>query len=122
MKISSTFIGILTSTALLFSLGACGKKESASCEQVSAHAMKMIEEELAKDGDPDRLKTARANLPTLQNALLKACRVQEWDEASRKCILAAKTAAETTACNPGMKASVPGTPDSEDSNPQGAEP
>lgn len=84
--------------------------------------MKMIEEEVAKDGDPDRLKTARANLPTLQNALLKACQVQEWDEASRKCILAAKTAAETTACNPGAEVSVPGADTSENDKPEGAQP
>ena len=62
--------------------------------------MSMLDAELAKDGDPERLKTARANRPALQDALLRACEDQKWSLVTRKCMLDAKTAAETKDCVP----------------------
>ena len=86
---------------LSLSLG-CATKEGPQCAEVSAHYITLVNAELAKDGDPARLKTARANLPTLQNALLKACQQQEWDKKSRQCILDASTADETQECAPAL--------------------
>jgi len=78
----------------------CKKDKGPSCGQAAAKFMSMLDAEHARDGDPDRLKTARANRPALQDALLKACEEQKWSILTRRCILDAKTASETKACSP----------------------
>lgn len=97
-------IPLLISAFLALGAAGCSKEKGPTCGQVASHFMSMLKSELAKDADPERLKTARANLPTLQNALFKACQEQHWDQASRQCILDAKTAAETRACTPSASA------------------
>jgi hypothetical protein len=87
----------------LLSLGACGKKDPQNCNSVAAHVISLVRSELAKDADADRVKEARANLPTLQNALAQACEEQKWDQASRHCITGATSAAETRECAPGLQ-------------------
>lgn len=79
---------------------ACTQNKGPSCAQASAKFMGMLDAEVAKDGDPGRLKTARANRPALQDALLRACEEQKWSLATRQCMLDAKTAADTQSCVP----------------------
>tara|TARA_R110002096_G_scaffold143328_1_gene299115 strand:+ start:83869 stop:84243 length:375 start_codon:yes stop_codon:yes gene_type:complete len=96
---------LVTCSVALASLatGACGKKDEANCAAVSAHVIALARAEQAKDPDADRVKLARANLPTLQNALLQACEKQKWSSAVRECITRAKTPAETRECEPGLQ-------------------
>ncbi|MCP4445685.1 MAG: hypothetical protein GY811_10150 [Myxococcales bacterium] len=89
------FVGLLTT--------GCGKKDAADCGAASGHVISLVRAELAKDSDADRAKTARANLPTLQNAILKACESEKWSPRVRKCITSAKAPAETKECAPGLQ-------------------
>lgn len=80
---------------------ACGRKDGPDCGKVSSHFIGLVRAELAKDGSSEQVKTASANLPTLQNAILEACEEKKWSRQSRECILSAKTAAETREnCDP----------------------
>ncbi len=92
---------------LALSVGACGKKDANNCGAVSAHVVALARAELAKDGDAKRVKQARANLPTLQNALLQACEKQEWSPVVRQCITRATTAAGTKECDPSLQTPLP---------------
>jgi len=118
MRIRSKTIQLVSVGTLIlaaFHVGGCGKKDPASCRAVAAHVIDMARTELAKDGDADRLKVARANLPTLQNALVVACEDKKWSESSRRCIAEAKTPAETNECDPDV--AVPGTQEAKDAAP-----
>jgi hypothetical protein len=84
----------------VMALTACSKDKGPTCAQASAKFMSMLDAEHARDGDPGRLKTARANRPALQDRLFKACEEQKWSLLTRQCILDAKTAAETSSCSP----------------------
>jgi hypothetical protein len=98
---------LIASSIVALAAGACGKKDAANCGAVSAHVIALARAELAKDADADRVKQARANLPTLQNALLQACEAQKWSPVVRQCITRAKTAAETRECEPGLPTPAP---------------
>ena len=89
--------------SLVLSLSGCGKKDQENCGAVSGHVISLVRAELAKDGDAERVKVARANLPTLQNALLKACEEKKWSQRVRSCITRARTTAETRECDPGLQ-------------------
>lgn len=102
-SVMSRSLALLALLVPLASLTGCGKSEEASCGAVSGHVVSLIRAELAKDGDAQRVKDARANLPTLQNALLEACESKKWNERVRKCIVDAKTTAETRECDPGLQ-------------------
>ncbi len=77
----------------------CSKSDEKSCGEVATHVVAMLREELVK-ADSDTQKMARANLPTLQNSMMKTCDSQGWPQSSRLCILDAKTVADTVACKP----------------------
>lgn len=99
---------LLAASAALLALlgGACGTQDASNCGAVSAHIVALARAELAKDADADRVKLARANLPTLQNALLQACEAQSWSPVVRQCITRATTVAETKECDPGLQTPV----------------
>ncbi len=84
----------------LLSASACSKKEKASCSAAAGHVIVLVRAELAKDGDAERLKQAQVNLPTLQNALLQSCEKEKWKPTVRRCIIDAKSAADTKECAP----------------------
>ncbi len=90
------------STLLLLGTSACKKGDEANCGAVSGHVAELLRAELAKDSDPDRVKRARANLPTLQNSLLETCEAQKWTKSVRLCITKAQTAADLEACDPAL--------------------
>lgn len=95
---------------------ACSKDKGPSCGKAAAHFMTMLDAELAREGDPERLDTARANRPALQDALLKGCEEQKWSLSTRQCILDAKTATETKSCVPEVIA--PDLPESSGTAPE----
>ncbi len=84
--------------ALATAIG-CSKSDEKSCGEVATHVVTMLREELVK-ADSETQKMARANLPTLQNSMMKTCDSQSWPQRSRLCILDAKTVADTVACKP----------------------
>lgn len=107
MKSSHAFTPCLL-MLLSIGMGACAKKKGPDCGKVSAHFIGLVRAEMAKTGDAERIKTANANLPTLQNAILVACEEKNWSRASRDCITQAKTAAETRDnCEPASLATTP---------------
>lgn len=83
-------------------IAGCSKKSTADCGKVAAHFIELVRQELAKDGSSEEQEKARANLPTLQSALLETCEESGWSEGVRSCILAAKTAAQTEECDPSQ--------------------
>jgi hypothetical protein len=101
-------LSALASGAL--STAACSKDKGPTCGQAAAHFMTMLDAELARDGDPERLDTARANRPALQDALLRGCEEQKWSLSTRQCMLDAKSATETKSCVPELIA--PAVPES----------
>ncbi len=84
----------------LLSASACSNREEASCSAAAAHVITLVRAELTKDGDAKRLKQAQVNLPTLQNALLQSCEKEKWKPTVRRCIIEAKSAAQTKECAP----------------------
>ena len=93
-----TLMVMAASSALLF-VG-CAKKSGASCSEAVANYMRLVAAEQSRDGDRDRRKTARANRPALQSALLRVCESQEWSLATRQCLAEAKSAADSKTCVP----------------------
>ena len=81
---------------------ACNKPEGPDCGQVSGHFIELVRTELAKQKAGEARRAAQANLPTLKDAMTTACETQKWDRQSRKCILSARSAAETEACDPQL--------------------
>ena len=91
-------LGALATLSL--ALAGCSKDEGPSCPQVAAHFMAILDAELARDGDTERLEAGRTHRPALQDGLLKGCEKQEWSLTTRQCMLDAKTAADTETCAP----------------------
>ena len=78
----------------------CSKDKGPTCSQAAAHFMAILDAELARDGDPERLEAGRTNRPALQDALLKGCEKQKWSLSTKQCMLDAKTAADANTCAP----------------------
>ena len=91
---------LLIAIAAGSTLLSCSKTKATDCGAASAHFSELLRAELAKSADQEELKTARANIPTLQNALYETCQKKKWSQEVRNCILAAKTAADVSACDP----------------------
>ncbi|MBL4634185.1 MAG: hypothetical protein JKY56_09945, partial [Kofleriaceae bacterium] len=86
---ASAIKSLLCVSALSTAIG-CSKSDEKSCGEVATHVVRMLREELVK-ADSETQKMARANLPTLQNSMMKTCESQSWPQSSRQCILDAKT-------------------------------
>ena len=82
---------------------ACSKSEGPDCGQVSGHFIELVRSELAKENTDEARRSAQANLPTLKDALTTACETQKWDLKTRQCIVSARSAAETQACDPRIE-------------------
>ena len=95
-------IGLSLSALASLSLTAtgCSKEEGPSCGQAAAHFMAILDAELARDGDPERLEAGRTHRPALQDALLKGCEKQKWSLSAKQCVLNAKTVADAKTCAP----------------------
>jgi hypothetical protein len=89
-----------TALLIVFALAACGKSSETTCAQAAGHYAEMVNKELAKEADPERLKQARLHLPTLQNAIVETCEKAEWSLEVRDCVVKAHTVAELVKCDP----------------------
>lgn len=78
----------------------CKDEPGATCRQAAAHYADMVNAELAKEGDAERLQQARRHLPTLQNSIQKTCEAAEWPQSTLECMVGARTVEELTACDP----------------------
>lgn len=86
--------------------GSCAKSEEIGCKQVASSYIERVRAELARDNDTARTKTARVNLPTLQNAMVTACEEQKWPQSARRCLIEAKSAESAVACDPRQAAAI----------------
>ena len=98
-------IALLTGLAVAATLTTgCGKHRggpaSDSCEAVGEHYLVVAKAEIAKTEGEDK-KNAEAMLsllPKLKNQLVTECTDKKWPLETRKCVLAAKSAADAKAC------------------------
>lgn len=96
----------------------CKKDAGPSCGDASAHVIDLVRSELAKQTSASERQMALANLPTLKDALIRACESQEWPISTRTCIVEAKSAAETEACDPSL--GVPASEEQDRANDNGS--
>lgn len=96
-------LGLTLLASCSIAIVGCSKDEGPSCAQAAAHFMAILDAELARDGDPERLKAGRTHRPALQDSLLKGCERQKWSLSTKQCMLDAKTAADAETCAPQPK-------------------
>lgn len=104
---------VVSLAVLCGALASCKKDPGPSCSDASGHVIELVRSELSKQTSASERQTAQANLPTLKDALTRACESQKWPIRTRTCITDAKSAAETEACEPGL------VPASDEGNPNG---
>lgn len=104
----------LAAALALMAMSGCGKGDATSCKAVAGHVVELLERDVARGGDAERLAEARANLPPLRDALMQSCEDGQWSEAVRRCIAEAQNADELDACDPeAAAAATPAAPASE---------
>lgn len=99
--------GIGALAALAVAASACGKSDGSDCKAVAAHVAELLERDIERGGDAERLAEARLNLPPLRDALVQSCEDGEWSDAVRRCIVDAQSADELDACGPTAGAAAP---------------